>query len=159
MFATCLTLTKIKQINNPVKCTQQESVKISLNATQEASIFVKSRKLKNTVRNGRLSMHKLQTHTHIKKHTQIKLVHFKYRYGTSGFRGNYDTLSSVMVRMGLLATLRSFCKGGKAVGIMITASHNEESDNGVKIIDPSGEMLESMWESIATDIANLDENV
>lgn len=29
---------------------------------------------------------------------------------------------------------------------MITASHNPEYDNGVKIIDPNGEMLAEEWE-------------
>jgi len=38
---------------------------------------------------------------------------------------------------------------------MITASHNPEEDNGLKLIDPKGEMLEAKWESIATDIANV----
>jgi len=37
---------------------------------------------------------------------------------------------------------------------MITASHNDEPDNGVKLVDPLGEMLEASWEVIATDLAN-----
>ena len=37
---------------------------------------------------------------------------------------------------------------------MITASHNPPPDNGVKLVDPAGEMLEAAWESIATTIAN-----
>jgi phosphoacetylglucosamine mutase len=37
---------------------------------------------------------------------------------------------------------------------MITASHNQEADNGVKIIDPTGEMMCSSWEAHATLIAN-----
>lgn len=37
---------------------------------------------------------------------------------------------------------------------MITASHNPEEDNGVKLVDPDGEMLEQSWEKLATDIAN-----
>ena len=37
---------------------------------------------------------------------------------------------------------------------MITASHNPECDNGVKLVDPAGEMLEFAWESLATDLAN-----
>lgn len=38
---------------------------------------------------------------------------------------------------------------------MITASHNPEEDNGAKVVDPLGEMLEPVWERIATEIANL----
>lgn len=41
---------------------------------------------------------------------------------------------------------------------MITASHNIGSDNGVKLIDPAGEMLEASWESIATKIANVEDS-
>ncbi|ETO01370.1 hypothetical protein RFI_36070, partial [Reticulomyxa filosa] len=44
---------------------------------------------------------------------------------------------------------------GQAVGLMITASHNPEQDNGLKIIDPSGEMLHHTWESIATNVVNM----
>ena len=40
---------------------------------------------------------------------------------------------------------------------MITASHNPECDNGLKLVDPSGEMLEAAWEKIATDLVNIDE--
>jgi len=39
---------------------------------------------------------------------------------------------------------------------MITASHNPEGDNGVKLVDPAGEMLENEWEIIATEIANVE---
>jgi phosphoacetylglucosamine mutase len=41
------------------------------------------------------------------------------------------------------------------IGVMITASHNPEEDNGLKLIDPKGEMLEASWESIATTVANV----
>lgn len=44
-----------------------------------------------------------------------------------------------------------------AIGIMITASHNPGHDNGLKLVDPSGEMLESSWEKIATDLVNIDD--
>lgn len=63
-------------------------------------------------------------------------------------------MDHLLYRMGLLAVLRSKAKGA-AIGIMITASHNEEPDNGVKLVDPNGEMLETAWEKIATDLANV----
>lgn len=39
---------------------------------------------------------------------------------------------------------------------MITASHNPEGDNGVKLVDPQGEMLEQSWEAWATKFANVE---
>jgi len=75
-------------------------------------------------------------------------------YGTAGFRTKADILDHVMYRMGILAALRSQCLQGKAVGVMITASHNPECDNGVKLVDPLGEMLPIDWEARATKIAN-----
>jgi len=75
-------------------------------------------------------------------------------YGTAGFRTKAELLDHVLYRMGLLAVLRSRAKGGQAIGAMITASHNPGPDNGVKLVDPKGEMLEAAWESVATRLAN-----
>lgn len=91
-----------------------------------------------------------------------KLQHITYTYGTAGFRTesvssaseatvrtltvyhSADTLSlcldvrradlldSVMFRVGLLAVLRSKNLKGKAIGVMVTASHNPE-----KVTPPS----------------------
>ncbi|GAA5820750.1 hypothetical protein JCM3770_005954, partial [Rhodotorula araucariae] len=77
-----------------------------------------------------------------------------FSYGTAGFRAHADTLDSTMFRVGLLAVLRSKKLAGQAVGVMVTASHNPEQDNGVKLVDPFGEMLHSSWEQYATLLAN-----
>jgi phosphoacetylglucosamine mutase len=81
----------------------------------------------------------------------------KFAYGTAGFRMKAEFLPSVMYRMGLLAVLRSRVCGSRTIGVMITASHNPAYDNGVKLIDPMGEMLDADWEKYATELANSDE--
>ncbi|XP_070541007.1 phosphoacetylglucosamine mutase-like isoform X2 [Ptychodera flava] len=77
-----------------------------------------------------------------------------FTYGTAGFRARADTLDPVLYRSGLVAVLRSMSKKA-AVGVMITASHNPECDNGVKLIDPMGEMLQVSWEKYVSDIVNV----
>ncbi|XP_066215057.1 phosphoacetylglucosamine mutase isoform X3 [Saccopteryx leptura] len=78
------------------------------------------------------------------------------QYGTAGFRMKAEHLDHVMFRMGLLAVLRS--KQTKStIGVMVTASHNPEEDNGVKLVDPLGEMLAPSWEEHATCLANAEE--
>lgn len=91
------------------------------------------------------------------KSSHPKTYDGRIQYGTAGFRTRSEILDHVMFRMGLLAVLRSKLKGA-AIGLMITASHNEESDNGVKLVDPAGEMLEASWEKIATNLANVEDS-
>lgn len=78
------------------------------------------------------------------------------QYGTAGFRTKAEHLDHVMYRMGLLAVLRSK-KMKSVIGVMVTASHNPEEDNGVKLVDPMGEMLVQEWELYATNLANAEE--
>ncbi|KAF5185486.1 Phosphoacetylglucosamine mutase [Thalictrum thalictroides] len=77
----------------------------------------------------------------------------KISYGTSGFRADASILSSTVFRVGILAALRSI-QTQSVIGLMITASHNQVSDNGIKIADPSGGMLTQDWEPFADSIAN-----
>ena len=93
----------------------------------------------------------------VEKSSSYPKPDLKFTYGTAGFRLKSDLLPSVMYRMGLLAVLRSRARGSKTIGLMITASHNPVQDNGVKLIDPLGEMLEADWEKYATELANTDD--
>lgn len=74
-------------------------------------------------------------------------------YGTAGFRTKADVLPHVMYRMGILAALRSRLLGS-VIGVMVTASHNPEGDNGVKLVNSDGSMLPIEWEALATRLAN-----
>lgn len=81
----------------------------------------------------------------------------RFSYGLAGFRARAALLDSTLFRMGLLAALRAANRGA-AVGLMVTASHNAEPDNGVKLVDPNGEMLDPSWESLANELANAPED-
>ncbi|KAG2273642.1 hypothetical protein Bca4012_045898 [Brassica carinata] len=78
----------------------------------------------------------------------------KLSYGTAGFRADASLLESTVYRVGILSSLRSLNLKSSIVGLMITASHNKVSDNGVKVSDPSGGMLSQEWEPFADQIAN-----
>mmetsp|Transcript_30561 Transcript_30561/g.62445 ORF Transcript_30561/g.62445 Transcript_30561/m.62445 type:complete len:620 (+) Transcript_30561:57-1916(+) len=78
----------------------------------------------------------------------------KYSYGTAGFRLPAPLLPACFVRMGIFSALRSASLGGEHVGVMITASHNPEGDNGMKLADSNGGMLDAQWEEHAVSLAN-----
>jgi phosphoacetylglucosamine mutase len=78
--------------------------------------------------------------------------HHELKYGTAGFRAHHSVLPRLVYLVGVLAAHRSAFLNNKAIGVMITASHNPVDDNGVKIVDPDGGMLEQSWEEIASRI-------
>ena len=82
-----------------------------------------------------------------------KVIEKRFAYGTAGFRTLGETLDRVCFRAGLLASIRAKTHGGLA-GVMVTASHNPKQDNGLKIFERDGEMLEQAWEKLAEDIVN-----
>lgn len=82
-----------------------------------------------------------------------KVIEKRFAYGTAGFRTLGETLDRVCFRAGLLAGIRAKTHGGLA-GVMVTASHNPKQDNGLKIFEKDGEMLEPAWEKLAEDIVN-----
>jgi len=80
---------------------------------------------------------------------------FKPKYGAAGFRAEGHLLHSTMFRCGILMAIRAL-KTKQVTGICITASHNPAPDNGVKLVEPTGEMLLQSYESIADELANID---
>ncbi|KAG1655668.1 hypothetical protein FOA52_011796 [Chlamydomonas sp. UWO 241] len=77
---------------------------------------------------------------------------FSIGYGTAGFRTTAELLDSTVFRCGLLVGVRALLTQ-RACGVMVTASHNPVSDNGVKLVEPDGEMLPQAWEPLATELA------
>ena len=82
-----------------------------------------------------------------------KVIERKLSYGTAGFRTLGEVLDRVCFRAGILAGIRAKTHGGLA-GVMVTASHNPKQDNGLKIFDRDGSMLEPSWEKLAEDLVN-----
>lgn len=88
--------------------------------------------------------------------TVLSLLHshplqLEYDYGTAGFRYAATVMAPVMVRVGLVSRL---LLGEQNMGVMITASHNDESYNGVKISNPDGSMIGPAQEALLIQWVN-----
>jgi phosphoacetylglucosamine mutase len=79
-----------------------------------------------------------------------------YKYGTSGFRYNSDIILSISLKIG--KAIAYIATESKNFGIMITASHNNYLDNGVKIVNEFGEMLNENQEKFIEKYVNNDIN-
>lgn len=78
----------------------------------------------------------------------------KFEYGTSGFRYIGEKMEDVVMKCAMVMSIRAR-NTGLNCGIMITASHNKAIDNGVKLIDYSGEMINEKWEKIIEEFVNI----
>ena len=85
-------------------------------------------------------------------------------YGTAGFRCHHAALDVIAFRCGFIAscvaafsrttTNNSNAAPFNAAGICVTASHNEASDNGLKIVDGHGNVLGEAYERACEMICN-----
>lgn len=85
-------------------------------------------------------------------YTYTNHVDYTPEYGTAGFRTKHEYLEGVAFRCGVLMAIKAI-KSGKNCGVMLTASHNPSDDNGVKLVDYDGEMINTEWEGYATQLA------
>lgn len=79
----------------------------------------------------------------------------KIPYGTAGFRGPAEQIRHLFYKVGIVSGLRCLTIDANFTGLMVTASHNPVQDNGVKLVDSDGEMLNSAWEQVVEDFCNL----
>ncbi|EJW03125.1 hypothetical protein EDEG_02496 [Edhazardia aedis USNM 41457] len=77
-------------------------------------------------------------------------------FGTAGYRTCATKLLSTLCRSSLVACFRSK-RLRKVVGVMVTASHNKSTDNGIKIIDSSGDYISTKYELYCDELVNCED--
>lgn len=75
------------------------------------------------------------------------------KYGTSGFRTHHNDIEKIAVQIGTAMALLT-CYKKESFGVMITASHNHYEDNGVKIMDQHGNMVQEDVERYLENFVN-----
>ena len=80
-----------------------------------------------------------------------------YAYGTAGFRYKADVMKPISFRVGLFMDYIAKYYFPHAVGIIITASHNPMEDNGLKLVNPEGEIMDIHFEPILEKLVNTED--
>ena len=78
-------------------------------------------------------------------------------YGTAGFRERAELLDLVAFRLGLFMAVMAKSREGQALGIQISASHNHVEDNGLKVVEWSGGMLDRSLEEMLQIFCNAED--
>ncbi|CAJ1947891.1 unnamed protein product [Cylindrotheca closterium] len=91
----------------------------------------------------------------------------EYGYGTAGFRFKVEHMDGIMLRVGIASAILQYelfqntktntntnQQPQQDMGVMITASHNDESYNGVKLSNPDGSMIPPHLEETLVAIVN-----
>ena len=79
-----------------------------------------------------------------------------YPYGTAGFRFKVECMDGILLRVGIVSAilLSQQPDSEEDMGLMVTASHNDESYNGVKLSNPDGSMISPDQEKLLVQWVN-----
>ena len=82
------------------------------------------------------------------------------KYGTSGFRNDSNQIIKYSEKIGeaLIHLMIVSKKLNRFLGIIVTASHNPEKDNGIKIVNEKGEMITKLEEEYLEYYVNNSKN-
>jgi phosphoacetylglucosamine mutase len=75
-----------------------------------------------------------------------------FTYGSAGFRYHSKFMRPITLRVGLFMGALAKYYWPKALGIVVTASHNPIKDNGLKLINTHGEMLDQKYEPLLNEL-------